>query len=212
MPVTLADLRAKTRVFLDDQRGRNWPDNVVNSYVNDAQRALWVTLANKDTSFGLREAITPTRDGEASYFLPKDILGRRVRKLLVCDPGSCHWREIARGTLEDVVRAGVNSADIPFKYCELYKTFRVGPPPTAKTGVLRLFYTRQPTLLEQDKDHMDSDSEFAEIISCDAAIRAMRAKGGDITNLSNHKTELLMEASSAVASDDLLTSNMTWIY
>ena len=212
MSTTLATLRTKTRIFLDDPNARNWTDAVIDTHINDAQRGLWVTLSDQDGSFGLREATATMVDGQSDYPFPADILGRRIRKLYAYDSVTDDWEEVVEGSLEEVIAEGMTEVDNPYKYCTFDGYFKVGPPPSSAANTLRVVYTRQPTQLSAATDSMDSDDEYAEIISCDAAIRAMRTKGGDVTYLTNQKVELLAEAQKSVIKEDLLTSRLAWNY
>lgn len=200
------------RIYLDDADAVNWSDTVVDSCINDAQRALWIMLSDEDDSFGQREATATMVDGQADYPLPSDILGRRVRALFAYDTATDDWKEVKKAGLEEVIAEGMTEADNPYKFCLLDGYFKIGPPSSSAANTLRLFYARQPTVMTSATDTMDSDDEYAEFIAVDAAIRAMIPKGGDVSYLMSKKSELIAEARKSVQSEALLQAKVVWNY
>jgi len=212
MSTTLAQLRTKTLIALDDPNGVNWSNTVIDSHINDAQRALWIELSDQDDSFGQREATATMVDGQEDYPLPADILGRRIRALYAYDAVTDDWSEIVKAGLEEVIADGMTEVDNPYKYCLLDGYIKLGPPPGSAANTLRIFYIRQPTVLTAATDTMDSDDEYAEYIAVDAAVRAMLPKGGDVTYLTGKKAELLAEAQKSVMSEALIQAKVVWNY
>lgn len=212
MSTTLATLRTKTRINLDDASGLNWSDAIIDSHINDALRAIWTLLCDSDEAFGQREATATMVDGQADYPFPADIFGRRIRALYAYDAATDDWSEIKKAGLEEVVEEGMTKVDSPYRFCTLDGYLKLGPPPGSAANTLRIFYTRQPTVLTAATDTMDADDEYAEAIACDAAIRARLPKGGDVTALTMKKAELMAEAQKSVMSDALLQAKMVWNY
>ena len=215
MATTLAQLRARTRYYIDetdDTTPVTWANAELNQYLNDEQRWLWVYLSKQDDSFGLREATAATVVGQTNYVYPSDILGNSIRALYAYISSDDPQYKVKRGSIEEVQEEGITQDNPPRRYACLDGYFQVGPPPSATEYTLRMYYNRAPTAMTTDGSNMESDDDYAEQIAMGAAIRALRRIGRDYSTLEAKRQELLQEAARSNAADDFLTVKPAWKY
>jgi len=207
MATTLAQLRARTRYFIDeleDTTPVTWTNAELLQYLNDEQRWLWVFLSKQDDSFGLRESTASTVQGQTSYVYPTDILGNSIRSLYRYTTSTDPQVKMLRGSIEEVQEEGITQ-DAPRRYTCLDGYFQIGPPPDSTVYTLRIYYNRAPTLMTVDGSNMESDDDYAEQIAMGAAVRALRRIGRDTSELEKKRAELLQEAARSNSADDFLT-------
>jgi len=207
MATTLAQLRARTRYYIDELEDTSpvtWSNAELLQYINDSQRGLWVFLAKQDDSFGLREATASTVEGQTNYNYPTDIMGNSIRALYAYTSSTDPQIKVTRGSVEEVVEEGITNSSPPRKYCCLDGYFQVGPPPGSTTYTFRIYYNRAPTALSGDSDAMESDDDYAEYIAIGAAIKALKRIDRDTTKLEKAMAELKLEAASSNAPEDFL--------
>ena len=215
MATTLAQLRARTRYYIDETEDTSpvtWPNAELNQYINDEQRFLWSLLSKQDDEFGLREATASTVQGQTDYVYPSDMLGNSVRALYAYTASSDPQEKVNRGSLEEVFGEGTTQSSPPKRYACLDGYFKLGPPPDSTTYTLRIQYTRVPTILSSDGSNMDTDDDYAEHISMGAAVRALRRIGRDPALIEQKRQELLAEAARSNSADDFLTVKPAWKY
>ena len=206
MATTLAQLRARTRYFIDELEDTSpvtWTNAELLQYLNDEQRWLWVYLSKQDDSFGLREATASTVDGTNNYNYPSDILGNSIRAIYRYTTSTDPQVKLKRSSIEEVVDEGTTEG-APDKYACLDGYFQLGPIPDA-VYTMRIYYNRAPTLMTVDGSNMESDDDYAEQIAMGAAVRALRRIGRDTQALEVKRQELLQEAARSNAADDFLT-------
>jgi hypothetical protein len=213
MSTTLAQLRARTRFYIDELEDTSpvtWTNAELNQYLNDEQRWMWVYLSKQDDSFGLRESTTPTVVAQTNYNYPSDILGNSIRALYRYTSSTDPQEKVSRTSIEDVVEEGTTQ-DAPRKYACLDGYFQVGPPPDA-VYTLRIYYNRAPTTMSTDGANMESDDDYAEQIAMGAAVRALRRIGRDTQAIEVKRQELLQEAARSNSADDFLTMKVVGRY
>jgi len=206
MTTTLAQLRARTRYFIDELEDTSpvtWTNAELKQYINDEQRWLWVYLSKQDDAFGLREATRSTVQAQTNYLYPSDILGNSIRAIYRYTSDTDPQVKMNRGSIEEVVEEGITQ-DAPIRYACLDGYFQLGPPPGSTVYTLRIYYNRAPTLLSADSDTMESDDDYAEQIAMGAAVRALRRIGRDTQALEVKRQELLQEAARSNSADDFL--------
>jgi hypothetical protein len=206
MSTTLAQLRVRTRYFIDEIEDTNpvtWTNTELNQYLNDEQRWLWVYLSKQDDSFGLREATATTIAGQENYNYPTDILGNSIRALYRYTSSTDPQVKLLRGSIEEVVDQGIVHGE-PVKYACLDGYFQLGPPPGDTVYTLRIYYNRTPATMTADGNYMESDDDYAEQIAMGAAVRALRRIGRDTQALEVKRQELLQEAARSNSADDFL--------
>jgi hypothetical protein len=214
MSTTLAQLRARTRFYIDELEDTNpvtWTNAELLQYLNDEQRWLWVYLSKQDDSFGLREATASTVQAQTNYVYPSDILGNSIRALYRYTSSTDPQVKMERGSIEEVAEEGITE-DSPRRYACLDGYFQIGPPPDSTTYTLRIYYNRAPTLMTVDGSNMESDDDYAEQIAMGAAVRALRRIGRDTQALEVKRQELLQEAARSNSADDFLTIVPAWKY
>ena len=207
MTTTVAQLRARTRYYIDeieDTSPVTWTNAELLQYLNDEQRWLWVYLSKQDDAFGLRESTASTVQGQTNYVYPSDILGNSIRSLYLYTTSTDPQVKMLRGSIEEVVEEGITQ-DAPRKYACLDGYFQVGPPPDSTVYTMRIYYNRAPTLMTVDGSNMESDDDYAEQIAMGAAVRALRRIGRDTKALEDKRAELLQEAARSNSADDFLT-------
>ena len=212
MATTLAQLVNMSRLFLDDSTSTVVSDADLYVFINNAERMLWQHLSDTDESFGLREATTTLVQAQTDYTYPEDILGRNIRSLHAYTTGTDPWHKVKKATYDGVIMEGTDQDTYPKKYCCLDGFIKVAPPPDDSGYTLRIAYTRQPTYMSSAESSMDSDDEFAEIISLDAAIKVLQIKGGDTRDLKERRAALIMDAKGLAIPDDVIESRPTWKY
>jgi hypothetical protein len=215
MATTLAQLRARTRYYIDETEDTSpvtWTNAELNQYLNDEQRYLWSTLSKADDQFGLREATASTVQGQTDYVYPSDILGNSVRALYAYTTSSDPQEKVTRGSLEEVFAEGTAQGNPPKRYACLDGYFKVGPPPDSTVYTFLMQYTRVPTTMTVDGSNMDTDDDYAEHIAMGAATRALRRIGRDPGLIEQKRQELLQEAIRSNSPDDFLTAKPAWKY
>ena len=215
MATTLAQLRARTRYYIDELEDTSpvtWSNAELLQYLNDEQRWLWVYLSKQDDSFGLREATAATVQAQTNYVYPSDILGNSIRSLYAYVTSTDPQVKIQRGSIEEVVEEGITQGNPPRRYACLDGYFQIGPPPNSTVYTMRIYYNRAPTLMTTDGSNMESDDDYAEQIAMGAAVRALRRIGRDTGALEAKRQELLQEAARSNSADDFLTVKPAWKY
>ena len=214
MSTTLSSLRSKTRYWLDEtaSSGVTWLNAELNQYINDAEQWLWSELCKTDDSFGLREATTTLVQGQDDYHYPSDILGRNIRALYAYNSSTDPWKKIDKRAYEEVIEEGTTQSAYPYKYCCMDGYFKIGPTPDNSGYSLRIAYTRKPTAISGDADTMDSDDEYASLISAQAALFALARTGGDKSAIEREFKKLLDAAFGNTGPDDLLTCENLYRY
>lgn len=214
MSTSLSQLRSRCRYYLDEtaSAGVTWLNAELNQYANDMQQWLWSELCKADDSFGLRESTATLVQAQSDYNYPSDILGRNVRSLYVYTTGTDPYTKVEKGTYEEVIAQGSTQTTYPYKYVCMDGYFKVGPPPDASNYTLRIAYTRQPTSLSADGDTMDSDDEYADLIACGMALRALTRTGGDKSTIEKEWKLLYDAALGNTGPDDLLTAKPLYRY
>ena len=214
MSTTLAQLRARTRYYIDetdDTTPVTWTNAELNQYLNDEQRWLWVFLSKQDDSFGLREGTASSVQAQTNYNYPSDILGNSIRALYRYTSSTDPQIKMDRVSIEDVVAEGITQST-PAKYACLDDYFQIGPPPDSTTYTFRIYYNRAPTTMSADGSNMESDDDYAEQIAMGAAVRALRRIGRDPSLIEQKRQELLSEAARSNSADDFLTAKLAWKY
>lgn len=213
MATTLAQLRARVRLYVNEPLVGTATDGVtfgnaeIDQNVNNAQRFLWQTLCKSDSSFGLREAIAATIQGQTDYSYPSDILGRNIRALFMVATADATGtlEKIEKDTVENVLALGMDE-DSPERYVCLDGYFKVGPPPDAEGYTFHIFYSKDPATLATGTDEMDSDDELADIIALDAAIQCLRRVNANVDHLTQRYSDLVNEAVNSMTADDMVAS------
>lgn len=208
MATTLSQLRSRVR-YLIDETGTpvTWTNAELNQHINDAQRVLWTTLG-----YGVREATAALVQGQLNYALPSDILGFSVRSLYCYTAITSTWYRVRRGTVEEVVAEGTDQDNPPRRYTVLDEYIQLGPPPDSTSYTMHIYYHRAPTTLSADGDNMEADDDHAELISVEAAIRALKRVNRDANALRESKAQLVAEALKSNEPDDIVQAKPAWKY
>ena len=205
MAKTLAQIRAKVRLDIDEQEDTNpttWTNAELNGYINDAQYFLLSEMMRTNPDYTLRRATASTVSGTAAYPPPSSLYGNKLRGLWGYVSSSSGRWEIQYKS-NDTIMALQHIQGRPAYYTMIDQGIVLAPVPDS-VYTLEMWYAFRPTTMSVDGSNCWFKDEEVEALSLWAAVKALNRIDRDATKISKMLDVVLSQIKANVSQDDNL--------